>query len=152
MPIPSVMSAATNGPTSATVRVSRVGSWSPDLETNRTTTGRTTRNITAMNTPVCNNTISASAALARTIPTTTARRHHAVTSSTAAHVSATAPRSVLVILRSARIRANTGNAVIDIATAMNKANDVNETSLVDKRGYNNSASIDPSTNGVTMLA
>ena len=39
-----------------------------------------------------------------------------------------------------------------MATPMNNAKVVNETSLEDRRWYNRSASVDPSTNGATMLA
>ena len=49
-------------------------------------------------------------------------RNHAVTSSIAAHAIASAPTGRLSIRRSARIRASTGNAVIDIDTPMNSAN------------------------------
>ena len=62
------------------------------------------------------------------MPTTNASRHHAVTSSVAAQLSARTPSSVLSIFRSVRIRARTGKAVIDIATPMNRAKLVNGTS------------------------
>ena len=52
-------------------------------------------------------------------------RNHAVTSSTAAHAIASDPIGRLIIRRSARILASTGNAVIDIATPMNSANATN---------------------------
>ena len=52
-------------------------------------------------------------------------RNHAVTSSIAAHAIASEPIGRLIIRRSARIRASTGNAVIDIATPMNSANATN---------------------------
>ena len=45
-----------------------------------------------------------------------------------------AERACCVMPRSARMRASTGNAVIDIATPMNSAKLVNGTSLVEKRG------------------
>ena len=66
--------------------------------------------------------MNAPPSVARATPTTTASRHQAVTSSTAAQVSAATPRSVRVSPRSVRIRASTGNAVIDIAMPMNIAN------------------------------
>ena len=50
------------------------------------------------------------------------------------------------------MRASTGNAVIDIATPMNSAKDVNGTSRSTSRGYSQSASAAPSRNGATMLA
>ena len=52
-------------------------------------------------------------------------RNHAVTSSIAAQAIASEPTGRLSIRRSARIRASTGNAVIDIATPMNRANATN---------------------------
>jgi hypothetical protein len=73
-------------------------------------------------------------ARACTTPTTKANRHHAVRSSTAAQVSASAPSLVLCILRSVRIRASTGNAVTAIEIPMNNANAVNGTSLVERIG------------------
>jgi hypothetical protein len=76
----------------------------------------------------------APATSAWTTLTTSARRHHAVTSSTAAQVRATTPRWVVWIFRSVRMRARTGNAVTDIDTPMNSANCVNFTSEVDSRG------------------
>src|SRR5688572_18488386 len=63
--------------------------------------------------------------VARAIPTTNASMHQAVTSSTAAQVIVTAPTFVLCRLRSVRIRARTGNAVMLIAAPMNSATDVN---------------------------
>ena len=55
------------------------------------------------------------------MPTTNAKRHQAVTSSIAAQLIATTPNGVDSIFRSVRIRARTGNAVIDIAIPMNNA-------------------------------
>ena len=57
--------------------------------------------------------------VARTMTTTAARMHHAVTSSIAAHAMASAPIGVRVRRRSVRIRARTGNAVS--ATRVNTA-------------------------------
>ena len=48
-----------------------------------------------------------------------------MTSSIAAHAIASEPTGRLIIRRSARMRASTGNAVIDIATPMNSANATN---------------------------
>ena len=73
-------------------------------------------------------------AFAVTTLVTTASRHHAVTSSTAAQVSAIAPMRVDCILRSDRMRASTGNAVTDIDTPRKSANGTKGTSLVDSRG------------------
>ena len=72
--------------------------------------------------------------LACATPTTSASKHHAVTSSAAAHVRATTPSSVWLMPRSVRMRASTGKAVIDIATPMNSAKLVNGTSLDESRG------------------
>ena len=52
-------------------------------------------------------------------------RNQAVTSSIAAQASASAPTGRLSIRRSTRMRASTGNAVIDIATPMNSAKATN---------------------------
>ena len=54
-----------------------------------------------------------------------AMRNHAETSSIAAAARAIAPTGRLSIRRSVRMRASTGNAVIDIATPMNSANATN---------------------------
>jgi hypothetical protein len=67
-------------------------------------------------------------------PTTKASRHHAVTSSVAAQLSAITPNSVRRIPRSSRMRANTGKAVMAMATPMKSAKLVKGTSLVDRRG------------------
>ena len=61
-----------------------------------------------------------------TIAATTASRHQARTSSTAALASARAPTVVVIIRCSDSILASTGNAVTDIAAPMNSANAVNE--------------------------
>ena len=53
--------------------------------------------------------------------TTTASRIHAITSTTAAPASESWPKAVCVIPRSLRMRAITGNAVIDSAAARNSA-------------------------------
>src|SRR4051812_46163102 len=54
--------------------------------------------------------------------TTNARRHHAVTSSTAAHAIANKPIGVVDMPRSARMRTKTGNAVTDMAAPQKRAN------------------------------
>ena len=61
------------------------------------------------------------------IATTKARMLHAVTSSTAAQVMAVVPSGVCVRLRSSRMRASTGNAVMLIAMPQNSANAWNGT-------------------------
>src|SRR5579862_6831099 len=62
---------------------------------------------------------------ATAIVVASAIRNHAVTSSIAAQATVSAPSGRLVIRRSARIRASTGNAVIDIDTPMNRAKATN---------------------------
>ncbi len=62
------------------------------------------------------------------------------------------PRFVVVMPRSLRMRANTGNAVIAIATPMNRAKLVNGTPSCESRGYSSRATAAPSKNGATMLA
>ncbi len=78
-------------------------------------------------------------------------RNHAVTSSIAAHAIVSAPTGRLSMRRSARILASTGNAVIDIATPMNRANATNffcgPISL-----YSGSATAMPSSSGTATLA
>ncbi len=54
-----------------------------------------------------------------------ATSNHAVTSSIAAAASTTPPIGRLIIRRSTRIRARTGNAVIDIEIPMKRANEAN---------------------------
>ena len=120
--------------------------------TNCTIAGRTTVTISVMKASVDSTTTPAPCSVDCATPTTTASRHHAVTSSTAAQVRAMVPSSLDVIRRSARILASTGNAVIDIATPMNSAKLVNGTPLGASRGYRYSDSSEPSTNGATMLA
>src|SRR5438094_10512500 len=144
---------ADNSTPSTTIAITRsVGGASSDRPTSLTTRGRTKMNRHAMNPAVRAATDSAPALLAWATPLTNASRHHAVTSSAAAHVNATAPNSVLASPRSARMRASTGKAVTDNATPMNRAKLVNDTSLVDNRGYRYSASVDPRRKGTTMLA
>ena len=60
--------------------------------------------------------------------------HHAVTSSTAAHVIATAPSFECRRRRSTRMRARTGNAVMLMAAPMNRVNELNGTVGGDRRG------------------
>ena len=87
----------------------------------------------------------------RAIAVASAIRNQAVTSSIAAHAIVSAPTGRLIIRRSARIRASTGNAVIDIDTPMNSANATNflsgPTSL-----YSGSATAMPSSIGTATLA
>ncbi len=91
--------------------------------------------MTAANSSVRTTTTMAVSMLPRAAPTTSARRHQAVTSPAAAQARATLPRVVSFKPLSVTIRAKTGNAVIDIATPMNSAKLVNGTSLIDNRGY-----------------
>src|SRR5689334_2787550 len=56
------------------------------------------------------------------------------------------------MFRSAKMRANTGNAVTDIAAPRNSAKLVNGTSSDDSRGYSSKASNEPNRKGATMLA
>jgi len=67
-------------------------------------------------------------------PTTKASKHHAVTSSTAAHERASVPTAVRCSPRSFTIRASTGNAVTDSDTPRKRANGVKDTSAVARRG------------------
>ncbi len=101
---------------------------------------------------VSNTTHSAPDAWACATPTTSANRHQAVTSSAAAQEMAIAPNGVRLMPRSVKMRASTGNAVIDMATPMNRANAVNGTCPSARIGYSHSANSDPSTNGAKMLA
>ena len=86
------------------------------------------------------------------IATTTVRRHQAVTSSTAAQAMAVVPRWVLVSPRSSMMRTSTGKAVILIATPMNSAKALKDTSGEATEGYMNSDRVMPSKIGTMMLA
>ena len=70
----------------------------------------------------------------------------------AAHVSASVPIGVFWSPRSPRMRASTGNAVIDIDTPMNSRNDENGTPAGASESNSTNASAPPSANGATMLA
>ena len=92
---------------------------------------------------------------ARATATTNASMHQAVTSSTAAQVMATAPTWVLCRLRSVRMRASTGNAVMLIAAPMNSATEVKRIAgaCVEQARVQETASAPPpSRNGAMMLA
>ena len=78
--------------------------------------------------------------------------HHAVTSSTAAQVSAIEPSEVCDMRRSSKIRASTGNAVMLIATPMNNANALNEVPGLASSRYRKSESAAPRRKGTMMLA
>ena len=86
-----------------------------------------------------------------TTATTKASRHHAVTSSTAAHTIVTAPTFVFSRSRSVRMRARTGKAVIDIEAPMKSAKDRKRTPWGACSWYSQAASPMPSANGVKML-
>ena len=73
-------------------------------------------------------------------------------SSTAAHVMVTVPTRVFSRSRSTRMRASTGNAVIDMATPMKSANDVKETPAGACASKRCAASKTPSAKGAMMLA
>ena len=96
--------------------------------------GRATKNIPRMNNPAAAPTSNASPTWAWATPTTRASKHHAVTSSAAAHPRATTPRSVRSSLESARMRASTGKAVMAMATPRNRAKLVNGTALCESVG------------------
>ena len=66
--------------------------------------------------------------------TTNASMHQAVTSSTAAQVMVIAPTGVLCRLRSVRMRASTGKAVMLMAAPMNRATERNRISLIEHVG------------------
>src|SRR5262249_37911858 len=113
------------------------------------TRGRTTSTTVAINSTVNASVHTAPSNLACVELTTNASRHHAVTSSTAAQARAVTPSGVLESTWSVRMRARTGNAVIDIATPTKRANAKKGTSAVDNRGYRNTESATPSRNGRT---
>src|SRR5690349_16094037 len=92
-----------------------------------------------------------SAAPCVAIATTIASSVQAVTSSTAAQVIAVEPSGVVIMLRSTRIRASTGNAVMLIAIPMNSAKAWNGTPAGAYAEYIISASATPSRKGNTML-
>ena len=74
-----------------------------------------------------------------------------MTSSIAAQAIVSAPTGRLIIRRSARMRASTGNAVIDIETPMNSANATNFLSGPSSL-YSGSAIAMPSSIGSATLA
>jgi hypothetical protein len=80
-----------------------------------------------------------------------ASRPQAVTSSTAAAAIAMAPTGCLSMRRSTRMRANTGNAVIDMATPMKSAKDTNDVCGANS-SYSGRATAMPSPIGTAMLA
>ena len=96
--------------------------------------GRTMTIIPTMKPTASPAVTSAPAARACTTETTRASRHQAVTSSTAAQVSAMTPMRVVWMRRSVRMRARTGKAVTDMETPRNSEKQVNGTSLVDSIG------------------
>src|SRR5262249_15288294 len=120
--------------------------------TRRAGGGSTTKNTNARKGGAKTAAAKAPASVARDTPTTTASRHHAVTSPTAAQVSAATPSSVRDSPRSVRMRARTGNAVIDIAIPMNSANGRKRTPGGPNAGYSANATPHPSANGSAMLA
>ena len=61
--------------------------------------------------------------------------NHPVTSSTAAQAIATVPRRLCIILRSCRMRASTGKAVMLMAAPMKSAKLVKATLSSESRGY-----------------
>src|SRR5262245_9660714 len=132
-PICSVTNAEVKTPASV-ARMAGHRRRSSEARTSRRASGLTTTSMSTMKTIVSATTITAPPALASATATTHASRHHAVTSSTAAHVRAIMPSSDRVMPRSARILASTGNAVIDMATPQNNAKLMNGTSLVENRG------------------
>ncbi len=80
--------------------------------------------------------------------TTMASTHQAVTSSTAAHVMASAPILVLWRPVSVRMRASTGKAVMAIAAPMKRANPVKVP--LPTIGKTNRADATPNTSGMTI--
>ena len=89
----------------------------------RASSGRTTTSITSAYTAVSSRIVPKPASVPPTATaTTTASSDHATTSSIAAQASASTPTGVRCMRRSVRIRASTGNAVIDIAAPRKSAN------------------------------
>ena len=70
----------------------------------------------------------------RASATTKASKAQAVASPTAAQLMAVVPNPLLIIPRSLRIRASTGNAVMDMAIPMNSAKETNELPAVANDG------------------
>src|SRR5260370_42683060 len=104
------------------------------MRVGRPIAGRTTTTTAARKIRAVSTVLSAPAVRASTTLTTKASRHRAVTSSTAAQVSAIAPIRVLWIPRSVRIRARTGNAVTDSETPTKSGKAGNVTLVDDRRG------------------
>src|ERR1041384_4586222 len=151
MPIVSVTNAeiSTNDSTVAIKRLVCTGAPVASF-TMRRNCGRTTKIIAAANSNVKTIVVNETAMpLACTSAITSARMHQAVTSSTAAQVSAIDPSGVWDKARSSSIRASTGKAVMLIATPMNNANAVNEVPGGASSRYTNNDNAVPRTNGTT---
>jgi len=87
----------------------------------------------------------------RDTPTTSARRHQAVTSLIAAQASAREPRGLRCMPRSVRMRARTGKAVTDIATPRKRAKTGRGAPGAAHRRWSRSASAAPRRKGARML-
>src|SRR5436190_8435046 len=115
--------------------------------------GRATSSIAAANASVSTIVPAVAASPAPwTIATTTASRHHADTSSTAAQASAVLPSAVAVRPRSATIRASTGNAVTLIAVPMKSTNGSSGTPGGASHGHSQRATPPPAANGTAIPA
>src|SRR6185437_6589502 len=104
------------------------------LRANQTAAGRKTISTPVMKTAVKVSVTKTRPAWALARLTTKAKRHHAVTSSTAAQARATVPMRLLCICRSVRMRDSTGKEVMDMATARKSAKTVKGTSRVENSG------------------
>src|SRR5437660_968653 len=144
MPMVSVAKADATTMQTTIARASLEGSPSLVTFSQRGKIGRTPQTITAMNKSTNSRLIAEPVTLeARAIATTSASTLQAVTSSTAAQVTAMLPRKVFERLRSCKMRARTGNAVMLIEIPMNKANAVNVAPGAARDVYRNHASATP---------
>ncbi len=127
IPISSVMNAEIRTPAkiAATHPAGTRPTWSKAVDT-RPIRGLTTTPMSRQN-PTARAMVSTTSPKvpATAIVVASAIRNQAVTSSIAALASVSAPTGRLSMRRSTRMRASTGNAVMDIATPMNRANATN---------------------------
>ena len=127
MPISSVANADSRMPAKiATIQPPGTRPASSKASDARASSRRTTISMNAVN-AIASAIVLSTSEVPPCVATAVARaiRNQAVTSSIAAHASVSAPTGRFSIRRSTRMRASTGNAVIDIATPMNSANAMN---------------------------
>ncbi len=155
-PMTSVAQADSSSPARMTASMSGVSRPTERCQaTRRASNGRTTRNITSTNATVSPMIRAAPAGSPpAATATTSASSDHPTTSFRAAQARANTPTWVRCMPRSVRIRASTGNAVIDSAMPMNSTNASGGTvcpSTTLCNGYSSRAIVVPSAKGSTSV-